>query len=201
MIDFCKELTKFDFAADDREFTGYYNETAPLVEAFTATLKRIGRELNSTHIQLEEVLSQLDEETEREKQIAALKKTIAAVEAEKSSLLLGLVATLDQLEHIYRYAMQNARGSWSEQLQLLWENTAANLLPLGLIRIEGENTLFDARIHVAAQVQEDINVQNSMVLEVLQSGYIYQSHLLRKARVVVNKTDGGDEYNGQHCGY
>lgn len=188
MIDFKKELAKFDFNGVDVEFTRCYNEAMPVVEAFTATLRRIGKELNNTNIHLEDVVSQYMDESERDRHLAEQKKTIAAIEAEKLSLVQGLVAALDQFEDIYRYALKNERGSWSAQIQLSWSNTAAKLLPLGLVRIEGEQTLFDVGLHEAAQIQADHGLQNGMILEVLRCGYLYQGRLLRKAQVVVNKT-------------
>ena len=199
MIDFQKELDKFDFMTLEPEFSRVYNETTAVVEAFTTIVKRIGKELHNTNIQLEELLIQCMEEKEKEKQITELRNTIAATEEERLSLVQGLISMLDQLEHIYRYALKNEQGNWSEQLQLVWSNTSANLLPLGLIRIEGENTLFDARLHAAVQVKEEINLQNGMILEVLRCGYMYQTNVLRKAHVVVNKNVRGDELNGHHC--
>lgn len=199
MIDFQKELDKFDFMTLEPEFSRVYNETTAVVEAFTAIVKRIGKELHNTNIQLEELLLQCMEDKEKEKQIIELRNTIAATEEERLSLVQGLISMLDQLEHIYRYALKNEQGNWSEQLQLVWSNTSANLLPLGLIRIEGENTLFDARLHAAVQVKEEINLQNGMILEVLRCGYMYQTNVLRKAHVVVNKNVRGDELNGHHC--
>lgn len=199
MIDFQKELDKFDFMTLEPEFSRVYNETTAVVEAFTTIVKRIGKELHNTNIQLEELLLQCMEDKEKEKQIIELRNTIAATEEERLSLVQGLISMLDQLEHIYRYALKNEQGNWSEQLQLVWSNTSANLLPLGLIRIEGENTLFDARLHAAVQVKEEINLQNGMILEVLRCGYMYQTNVLRKAHVVVNKNVRGDELNGHHC--
>ena len=199
MIDFQKELDKFDFMTLEPEFSRVYNETTAVVEAFTTIVKRIGKELHNTNIQLEELLLQCMEDKEKEKQITELRNTIAATEEERLSLVQGLISMLDQLEHIYRYALKNEQGNWSEQLQLVWSNTSANLLPLGLIRIEGENTLFDARLHAAVQVKEEINIQNGMILEVLRCGYMYQTNVLRKAHVVVNKNVRGDELNGHHC--
>jgi len=190
MIDFQKELEKFDFFIIN-EFSGYFNETTAVMEALTATLKRIGKEVNNTNIQLEEVLSQYEEETEKDKQIKELKKTLAAGKDEKLSLVRGLVTTLDKLEDIYRYVLKNEDAGWSSQIQLLWRSIPADLLPLGLVRIEGENTVFDARLHAAVQIEEDNNMQNGIILEVLRCGYLYGANLLRKAQVIVNKTNGG----------
>lgn len=195
MIDFRKELAKFDFITVDAEFAGCYNEAAQVIEVFNSTLKRIGMELNNTNMQLEEVLSQYMEENEKDKYITEMKKAVTAFEEEKLSLVQGLVATLDQLEDLYRYALKNESGSWSEQMQLLWNNTSANLLLLGITRIEGENTLLDSRIHSAVQVKENKSLLNGVILEVLRAGYMYQSRLLRKTQVIVNKINGGHESN------
>ena len=205
MIDFRKELTKYDFLTVEADFVERSNETTQLLEVFNSTLKRISRELNNTNIQLEEVFSQYMEENmeekEKDKYITELKKTLAASEEEKLLLVQGLVATLDKLEDIYRYSLKNESGSWAGQMELLWRNTAEDLLQQGIIRIEGGNALFDARIHSAVEVKENANFLNGMILEVLRCGYMYQSRLLRKARVIVNKNNGGFESNGQHCGY
>jgi len=191
MIDFRNELAKFDFFTVDDEFAGYYNETTQVIEVFNSTFKRIGKELNNTNIQLEEVLLHYMEEKEKDQYIAEQKKAITAYEEEKLLLVQGLVATLDQLEDIYRYSLNNERDNWFEQIQLLWKNTSVNLLLRGITRIEGENTLFDSQIHSAVQIKEDKNIPNGVILEVLRCGYMYQSRLFRKAQVVVNKINGG----------
>lgn len=195
MIDFRKELAKFDFFAIDDEFTAFYNETSQILEVFNSTLKRFGKELNNTNIQLEEVLAHLMEDQEKEKHVTELKKKITAYEEENLSLVRGLVTTLDRLEDIYRYSLKHKGDGWSGQMQLLWSNTATNLLPHGIIRIEGENTLFNPQIHSAVQTKEEKNIPHGVILEVLRCGYIYKSHVLRKAQVVVNKNDEGNGNN------
>jgi len=98
----------------------------------------------------------------------------------------------NDIEDAYRYAIKNEGSSWAEQLRLLWENIFNTLLLQGISRIEGENTLFDLRVHSAVQVKEDKRYKNGLVLEVLRCGYTYKSRLLRKAQVVVNKIDRGE---------
>ena len=195
MIDFQKELAKFDFFAVNDELNDFCNETTLVMDAVTAALKRIGKEVNNTNIQLEEILSQHEEEKEKNEQIKELKKMLAAGEEEKLSLVKGLVTTLDKLEDIYRYVLKNEDAGWSAQMALLWKSISADLLPLGLVRIEGENTFFDARLHAAVQVKEDGSKPNGIILEILRCGYLYRSTLLRKAQVMVNKTNGGLEGN------
>jgi hypothetical protein len=43
-----------------------------VIEVFNSTLKRIGKELNNTNIQLEEVLAQCMDTGEKDKRLAAL---------------------------------------------------------------------------------------------------------------------------------
>ncbi|KJS18691.1 MAG: hypothetical protein VR72_21855 [Clostridiaceae bacterium BRH_c20a] len=191
MIDFRKELAKFDFVTVDDDFARYNNETTQVIEVFNSTFKRIGKELNNTNFQLEEVLMHYMEEKEKDQYIAEQKKAITACEEEKLLLVQGFMATLDQLEDIYRYSLNNKQDNWFEQIQLLWKNISSNLLLQGITRIEGENTLFDSRIHSAVQIKEDIKVSDGVILEVLRCGYMYHSRLLRKAQVVVNKINGG----------
>ncbi|MEW6242959.1 MAG: nucleotide exchange factor GrpE [Bacillota bacterium] len=200
MIDFRQELAKFNFASVDAEFAQYHNEAAPLIEALTAVLKRVGRELNQANLQIEEALSLFAEEKEAERRLAEQRKMTAVQEEEKLSLIEALLAALDRLEDIYRCAVQNECGSWSEQIKLLWDNTATDLLARGIFRIESEGSFFDARIHAAVQTVEERAKPNGTILEVLRCGYMYQSRLLRKAQVVVNKVDGGSTSNEQHRG-
>jgi molecular chaperone GrpE (heat shock protein) len=200
MIDFKKELEKYDFFAVGAEFAGHFNETARVIEAVAANIRRIGKEISNANIQLEEILSHHTEEKEKDRYIAEQKGKLASCGEEKLSLVRGLVAVVDQLEDIYRYALKNEQDGWSRQMRLLWHETAAILLRQGITRIEGENALFDPWLHAAVLVKEDNSFPGGMVLEVLRCGYIYRSELLRKAQVIVNKTDGGRESNGCHTG-
>ena len=138
------------------------------------------------------------EEKEKDRYIAEQKETITACEEAKLSLVQGLMAVLDQLENIYRYALKNERGSWFEQVQFLWSDTSAILLQQGIVRIEGDNTLFDSRLHSVVQVKEDSNIPDGLILDVLRCGYMYKSRLLRKAQVIVNKNGGGHQGNEQY---
>jgi len=196
MLDFRKELEKYDFAAIDTGFAGIFSERTQMMEQFNSALKRIDKKLDHAALQLEEVLAEYMDGQEKDKQIAELRKAAAAGQEEMFALVRGLVAVLDQLEDLYRYALKNEAGPWYTQMQLLWQNIAAGLLLQGVTRIEGENTFFDARIHSAVEVQEDDSLPGGMITEVLRAGYSYQGRLLRKAQVIVNKTSGGEE-NGE----
>ncbi|MBS3949986.1 MAG: nucleotide exchange factor GrpE [Peptococcaceae bacterium] len=193
MIDFHKELAKFDFATAGTELTDFHSETIHIIEAVATAFKRIGKEVNHTNIQLEDFFALQSEETDKDKHIAEQNRTLAVMKDQMMSLVHGLIATMDMLEDVYRYSLYYEQNSWGEQMRLLWHKAAANMLLLGITRIEGEDTPFDARIHTAVQTLDNNDVANGLVLDVLRSGYIYNLQVLRKAQVVVNKINGAGD--------
>ena len=196
MIDFYEELAKFELSAEHEEFAALHNEAHQVIAALNTTLKRFGRELNDTNIQLEEMVSMHAEELKKDEVISEQQRAVLVAEEGKLLLVRGLTATLDLLEDIHRYARQNGHNGWTEQMELVWQKAAANIQLLGMTRIEGENTLFDSRLHAAEQTKENIELPNGLILEVLRSGYIYNTQVLRKAQVIVNtiKQMGWENY-------
>ena len=190
MIDFKQELAKYNFQEVDPEFVRDYQETSRIAGACTAALRRIGKDLHQTNLQIEEILSLYQEEHEREQLLAEMRKKVAASAEEKPALVQGLIAVSDRLEDIYRFILKNENGSWLEQIRLVWNNAGIELLPLGIFRIEGEKSRFDARLHAVVGVKEEPAVADGVILEVIRCGYLYQSQCLRKAKVIVNKCNG-----------
>ncbi len=189
MIDFRKELAAFDFAAIDPAITGYLNEITPVIETFQSTLKRVSRELNQTNLQLEELLSTSQDEQGKDKTIAHQQETINRLENEKKSFVLGLIAVVDQVEDLYRYACGHESESRIEQISLLWRKISAELIKLGIGIIEDSTAPFDNALHAAIAVKSDRNSQNGAILAVVCCGYLYQGKVIRKAQVVVNKIE------------
>ena len=57
----------------------------------------------------------------------------------------------------------------------------------GLAAIEALDKEFDPRTMEAVQTEENLEKEDNIVLQVMQSGYMYKDRVLRPARVVVNK--------------
>lgn len=191
LIDFHKELEKFDFAAVDENFNRYRLETSPLVETLNTTLKRIGKELNHTNMQIEDFLAASADEQEKDQLLANRQKAVEHCEGEKHALVETLVTVLDQFEDLYRFIMTNNSSSWAKQIHLLWEKINAKLLRRGVTPLEGTMIPFDPELHTVVEVKEDRSLPHSLVLETLRRGYLYQSKLIRKAQVVVNTNEEG----------
>ena len=196
MIDFQKELAGYDFNAIDPELTGYLYETTPLIKAFHSTLKRVGKELNQTNIQLEELLDGSMEAQGLDRVIASQQETIAGLENDKLSLVQGLIKVVDQIEDLYRYTLEHEEASRLEQIQLLWKKIVAELARLGISVIEEINIPFDSRLHAATEVKTDRQYQDRAILAVIRCGYLDQAKVIKKAQVVVNNlAEGSDDAN------
>ena len=187
MIDFEKELQRFHFLDIDMDSNIPDNEAAYAVEAFNAVLKRIAREQSNANAQLEELTALIDGEMEKNRDAEVLKERIYACENENLALVKGFIEILDQIENLYRYISTNEYGNRAAQIRLMWDNICNSLTALGIIRIDGLNTVFNPLIHDAKALRDEPGVQDGMILEVLRCGYIYKSILLRKSEVVVNK--------------
>jgi len=200
-MDFEKELQKFDFFEIDEGFINMQNETSVIFDAFNSVLRRLGVDQNRTNMQVEEILSLLDEQKEKGEDLAEIKRRLESSEEEKLSLVKGFIAVLDHIEDLYRYAAGNDDGGWSRQLEIIWNAVSKELLSAGIVRIEGENTIYNQKLNSVREIRNNPDVPDGMILEVIRSGYIYKSTVLRKAEVVVNKNlGGGDENDGQNSG-
>lgn len=196
MIDFTKELGKFDFMEMDKSFKNIQNETGMIVETLNTTLKRFGKEQSKANMQMDEILDVLDEEKEKQKNIDVLEKTENVLKEDKNFLVKGMISIVDQFEDMYRYVVKYDTVNGAGQMMILWKNIASDLLTCGIMRIDEINVVFNVQLHVAVQTRYDEEVTEGYVLEVLKSGYKYNDKLLRKAQVVINKKKDQGDVNG-----
>lgn len=187
MIDFDKELRKFQFLDLDEEFLDLQNESSVIIKVFEKTLNRFGKEQGKTNLQLEELTGQIEEELDNNTDVEQLKKELSFVEDEKWKLVNGFIAILDQIEDLYRFSASSSEESWSKQHELLWNNISNELLSIGIMKIEGENAQFNKNLQIPVEVRNSPEYEDAIVLEVLRCGYVYKTNVLRKAKVVVNK--------------
>ena len=201
MIDFEKELQKFHFFDTDADAAILENEAEAVfvIDTFNTFLKRLGKEQSNANTQLEELVGLIDEEMEKNQGSEELQKRIDVCEAEKLALVKGFIEILDQMEDLYRYSSVNDYGNWTAQIRLLWGNIYSSLLSCGVVRVEGLNTMFNPTLDIVKITRDEPDAQEGQILEVLRSGYIYKSAVIRKAEVIVNKRDKESEAYEQDC--
>lgn len=192
MIDFEKELKNFGFFEVDKEFLDLRNETNKSVQAFNSTLKKLRKEQSEVVYQVEEIVESLDEIKNSFDKTSGIEKFYEDSETEKLGIIKGLVSILDQVEDFYKF-VNKADSNWKNQFDMIWKNINNMLMVMGMTRIENVNTIFNPKINSAKSVFYDANLEEGQVIEVIRSGYMYKSNVIRKAEVVVNKkSEEGD---------
>jgi hypothetical protein len=82
-----------------------------------------------------------------------------------------------------------------EQAQMMW-NTAKNTIEsAGLKTIEACNEPFDFRLHSVESTEQDNSLPEAYVIKTLKCGYIYKDEIIRRALVIINKTEKIDTMN------
>jgi len=194
MIDYEKELEKFDFFEIDKEFIDLRNETNKSVQAFNSTVKKFRKEQSDVVFQVEEIIEVLDEIKSGFNKSKNLEKTIVDNESEKLLFVKGLISILDQFEDFYKF-MNSSDNTWKSQFDMVWKNIENILMSMGISRIENINTIFNSKINSAKSVVNNDFLQEGMITEVLRCGYMYKSNIIRKAEVVINKNSKEGEIN------
>jgi|GEM_PF-3857621 len=186
MIDFKNEIKKYNLFEIDNDINTLFDETKLVIDGFNSTIKRFAKEQNQTNMQVEEIVCILDEQKENHELISDLKNSISKSNQDNMALVKGVIKVMDQLEDLYRYSVKNYSDGWSGQIKLLWENVTNDLLAIGITRVDGENSTYNAAVNNIVSTKTIENLPEGIVLEVLKSGYLYKSEVLRRSQVIVN---------------
>ncbi len=187
MIDFNNELKKYSLFKMDDNINSLFSETKLIFDIITSTLKRFAKEQNHTNMQVEEIVCMLDEQKENDCLVDELKKSLSKANEVSIGLVKGIIKVMDQFEDLYRFSTKSQTTGWSDQIKLLWENISGSLLSMGITRIDGERTNYNAEINNVVSTKTIENLPDGIIVEVLKSGYIYKSEVIRRSQVIVNK--------------
>ncbi|MDR3147323.1 MAG: nucleotide exchange factor GrpE [Treponema sp.] len=172
-------------------------ETRPLPDSESIELAAAGQELLAefnkkqadTSLQIEEIYDLVKEQD-------FLQKTAMSEKDRADQMVPVAIGLADLLEDFYVYAGRSGSDELKAQAKLLWENAGAILSSRGILRFGREGEALDPRIHtVKASVESP--VPREQVVQVLQSGYVYQNTIIRKAAVVVSRGQEADDYQDQ----
>jgi len=192
MIDFEKELQKYDFENTDKDLKEMKHETALSIQHFSNMFKKLRQEQNEVNGNLEEVTTSIEEIKKQFHALSELQQTLKEAKEENLNLLKTFIATLDQFEDYYNYIREHADNNWISQFDTIWSHISNILFSQGIYRIEEENSWFNPQLHVAKSVSNFEQLPEGMVTKIIKSGYIYKNTVLRKAEVTVNKPSGGE---------
>ena len=97
-----------------------------------------------------------------------------------------LLPVVDDMERTLTHAGQEEQTIRSG-LEMVYGNFISILTRMGLEAIEATGQPFDPQIHDAVMVDIDPLLEDEIVTEELQKGYLFKDRLLRPARVKVTK--------------
>ncbi len=113
------------------------------------------------------------------------------VEEGTRNVLLSMISTLDDLDRAILEAKKNEKIKEVENvilgLEMIRKATMDRLSSSGAEFQKPLGTIFDPRYHEAISSRTDKSVPKGTILEVLQSGFIHNSHLLRPTKVIISK--------------
>ncbi len=107
--------------------------------------------------------------------------------SESTALIGALIDMCDSIEAFKVYADTTDDPSLVQQARIMWRQANKKLAAAGLTRIEDIGTIFDYALNTAAQTTTDNNMPDGVILEVIKSGYVYKTQVIRKSSVVINK--------------
>ena len=100
----------------------------------------------------------------------------------------------DPLDNLNRSIDTVGEGDTKEGLQMVVGQFMGALKELGLEMLTPQGQIFDPNQHEALSVMPvETAEQDGMVIEVFSAGYRVGSRLLKPARVVIGKYDGGED--------
>jgi molecular chaperone GrpE (heat shock protein) len=191
MVDFEAELAKL-LSRETGLIPGH--ELAELAAADRELLAEFNKQQDDTSLQIEEIYDLVKEQ-------GFLRESATAEKSRADRLAMAAMGLSDLLEDFYAYAGQSGSEELRRQARLLWEKAGGILSGCGIVRFGEEGQPLDPRIH-RVEAGAESPFPREQVIRVLQSGYLYQNALVRKAAVVVSRgqAEGSDTDSGSAKG-
>ncbi len=105
----------------------------------------------------------------------------------KSSLLMKMLSTVDDLDRAIAMIPTDESAGWSEGIQLVRRNVVNMLDTEGVTKVESLGRPYDPAFAEALLFRETEDGEEGTVVEVFREGYMYKDRVLRAAQVVVAK--------------
>ncbi len=119
----------------------------------------------------------------------------------KSTLLVKMLSTVDDLDRALAMIPGDQSAGWSEGIELVRRNVVNTLDAEGVTKVETLGKPYDPAFAEALLFRETEDGDEGTVVEVFKEGYMYRDLVLRAAQVVVAKrpeqpeTDDSNETN------
>jgi molecular chaperone GrpE (heat shock protein) len=175
MLDFETELKKL--LAREQETLPRY-EFAELAAAGQNLLTELNRKQADVSLQIEEIY-------DLSKEQHGLDEALKSEKTAKNQLVSAAVGIADLIEYFHAYARRSGNEDLKNQANMMRQNAVATLSACGIFPFGEAGDPLNPQIHTVKASAKSA-VPREHVSEVLQSGYVYQNSILRKAAVVVS---------------
>ena len=103
-------------------------------------------------------------------------------------LIEKLLPVIDNFERAMAIKIEGA-DKYLSGFKMIYENLLDILKAKGVVEIEVVNKEFDTNIMHAVMTEKHDDIDNNIVLECMQKGYMYNDRLIRPAMVKVNEKE------------
>jgi molecular chaperone GrpE (heat shock protein) len=176
MINFEAELNKL-ISLECGRIPEY--EVAALAAAEQELLAELNKKQTEVSLQIEEIYDLVKEQ-------GFLQETANAEKIRANRLVMAAIGLADLLEDFCAYAEKSGSEELKHQAGMLRDKAGGILAGHGILRFGETGQPLNPQIHTVKASAESPFPQEQ-VLEVLQSGYVYQDTIIRKAAVVVSR--------------
>ena len=122
---------------------------------------------------------------------------------DETVFISALIALADIIEDFYCYAagdkessnqgLSNQSSALFEQAQMMWNMTRNKVETAGLTIIDPVDEPFDFNFHSIECTAWNVNLPEEYVIKTLKCGYIFNDEVIRRAAVIVNKQEIGNQ--------
>jgi molecular chaperone GrpE len=112
------------------------------------------------------------------------------------SFIIKLLPVIDDFERSLQH-IENSKdvAAIKEGIHLVYEKFSKLLEDQGVSRIEAVGKPFDVHFHEAIMQRTDENAEPHMVLDEIESGYMYKDRVIRHSKVIVSDDNSGRKTN------
>ena len=136
---------------------------------------------------LEKIAKTIDN---RQKEIVIqMEELDASINVNSDGHLEQLMALSDIIYDLFCYSKKDE--AIAEQAKMMWQGSALALNKAGLEVLEPTGETFNYLFHIAHGTTSWPEFPHEHVSETLKCGYVFGDRILRRATVIVNKTNGG----------
>jgi molecular chaperone GrpE (heat shock protein) len=178
MINFEAELEKL-LSLESGELPRY--ELAEFAALGQQLLADLNKKQTDVSLQIEEIYDLVKEQDNQ-----VWRETLEAEKTRANQLASAAIGLSDLLEDFCAYAGQSGSEELKQQAGLLRKNSDGILAGCGIFRLGEKGEPLNPQIHTVKASAES-PLPREQVTRVLQSGYVYQNVLVRKAAVVVSR--------------